>query len=340
MGRYQDLVAESARRARPLSVALELTHRCNYACRHCYLPDHAAAGTVPTERLLRLLEELVEMGTLRLSLTGGEALLHPDWLRVARRARELGFALSLLTNGSLVTDEVAGELAALDASVNVSLYSTDRAAFEAVTGVEGSFARTMAGIERLRARGVEVVLKVPLLRSTATGLPDVLECASSLGATCLASPLVTTRTDGDREPLSERLTGAELRAHYAGPHARFPLPDECRPPDEDGPLCAAGSRLAVVSPGGDVLACLMLTRPAGNVLEKPFREIWETSPWLRSLRSLRRRHLRVCDTCARLAYCARCPARALVEDGDLLGPSRWSCERAAAVEEAARGRSG
>lgn len=62
--------------------------------------------------------------------------------------------------------------------------------------------------------------------------------------------------------------------------------------------------------------------------DRPFREVWEGSPWLRRIRSLRRGDLAECSSCDKFSFCGRCQAQALVEDGDLLGPSSHARERA------------
>ena len=66
------------------------------------------------------------------------------------------------------------------------------------------------------------------------------------------------------------------------------------------------------------------------------REIWEQSPRLQRIREIRRSNLQDCSTCSKLPYCGRCHAQALVEDGDILGPSSAACAYAAALEDAAQ----
>ena len=92
-----------------------------------------------TQRVLTLLEELVEMGTLSLTLTGGELFLRKDWLTVARRARQLGFALRLFSNGSLIDEQLARDIEPLHATVEISLYAMRRETFEEITRRPGSF---------------------------------------------------------------------------------------------------------------------------------------------------------------------------------------------------------
>jgi radical SAM protein with 4Fe4S-binding SPASM domain len=87
----------------------------------CYIPDFAAPDLLPTARILDLLEELAEAGTLFLTLSGGEVLTRRDWAVVARRARELGFFVVVLTNGYLVDEATADALAGLPAKVEVSV---------------------------------------------------------------------------------------------------------------------------------------------------------------------------------------------------------------------------
>lgn len=69
------IVLEAQKRHIPLDVCLELTHRCNFRCQHCYIPDFTTPNLLTTQRILQLLEELREAGTLFLTLTGGEMFL-------------------------------------------------------------------------------------------------------------------------------------------------------------------------------------------------------------------------------------------------------------------------
>ena len=101
------LLLEAEERFIPLEISLELTHRCNFSCEHCFVPDHAAPDNVPTPRLMSVLEELADMGTLFITLTGGEVFARSDWHAIARRARDLGFSLRLFSNGALVDESVA-----------------------------------------------------------------------------------------------------------------------------------------------------------------------------------------------------------------------------------------
>lgn len=334
---FRQLVTRAARDLIPLDVSLELTWRCNFRCRHCYIPDFHAPDAVSTPRLLELLEELAGMGTLFLTLTGGEPLLRRDWDVIMCRARQLGFQVTLLTNGSLVDDRIADTLAEFAAQVQVSLHSADPVVFDRVTSRPGSFVNVLAGVRRLRDRGVAVELTVPVSRLNPDSASCVSRLAEDLGVESRVYTTIVAAKDGRRDPLALRLPVREAVRLSGGPGAGCPVPDEtAKHPAGDGPLCAAGVRYANITAAGDVQACNILPGSAGNINHASFREVWERSPHLRRIRAIRRNDLSVCSTCSRLPYCGRCHAQALVEDGDILGPSSAACAYAEALEDAAR----
>lgn len=327
------LLAHAAQRAIPIDVSIELTHHCNFRCQHCYIPDFQAPDLLSTERLLTLLEELAEMGTLFLTLTGGELFLRRDWQTIARRARQLGFALRLFSNGTLIDDEVVQVCVDLDALVEISLYSVDRQVFEEITCRPGSFAKTLQGIEALRRAEVPVLLKMPLMTLNMDGAAAVEAYAASVGAEVQVSPTIMAKKDGDTSTLALRIDQEQLARHFGGPHSGCQVMSE-RPDDprRDGPQCAAASRYCNITSAGDVMACNILPGSGGNIRRQPFRQVWEHSPWLNEVRSIRRKDLHTCKDCSRVAYCGRCHAQALVEDGDLYGPSSFAQQRAELME--------
>jgi radical SAM protein with 4Fe4S-binding SPASM domain len=337
---YADLLARAAAAHTPLEVCLELTHRCTFRCAHCYIPDFTAPDLLPTPRVLALLEELAEAGTLFLTLSGGEVLLRPDWAVVARRARELGFFVVVLSNGFLVDEEAADVLADLPAKVEVSVYSVDEALMDRITGCPGSGRRVQRAVSLLRERGADVVVKTPLMTLNRDAIPAIAAWAETIGVPFRAFPVIVARRDGDPGPLALRVQGEELREFLAGPHYDCGEAGALREADPSATLCAAGLRYCAITPSGDVVACNILPGSAGNVRERSFREVWEGSPWLARIRALRRGDLAACRGCAHQPTCSRCPAQALVETGDLLGPLPAACERAGMVGEILAARAG
>ena len=163
--------ARAARTRTPVSATLELTRRCNLRCVHCYLGDQAEQHRLKDRELAAAamkaaVSEWAQAGCLYLTLTGGEPLLRPDFPEIYRHARERGLVVTVFTNGTLVTEEIAGLFREFPPrKVEISLYGATAATHDGVTGVPGSHARAWAGIRRLQGAGVRVALKTVLMKS-------------------------------------------------------------------------------------------------------------------------------------------------------------------------------
>lgn len=327
------LMQDADEKSIPIEMSIDLTHHCNFRCQHCHIPDFSAPDLLSTERICSLLEELAEMGTLFLTLTGGEMFLRKDWFQIASRARDLGFKLRLFSNGSTITESIADQIASLHAACEVSLYSMDEEVFERITQHKGSFNKTIRGIELLRERNIEVLLKIPLMVFNARGFERVFEYGRSIGAEVRADPRILAKKNGDPGTLSLNASAEDLLPYYRTGHTPCSVTESgAGDPRYQGPLCAAGNRYANINSSGDVQACNNLPGSAGNVRERSFREVWEQSDWLKQVRSIRRKDLDTCNTCPKISYCGRCHAQALVEDGNIMGPSSSACSYAETVE--------
>jgi radical S-adenosyl methionine domain-containing protein 2 len=133
-----------------LVINWHLTEACNYRCRYCYSKWHAGAGKELIHSLegsAAMLTELVrhfspdnprnqarlgmQWDSLRLSLAGGEPLLYSrEVVGVVAQARNLGFKVSLITNGSRLTQPLmaalAPQLSVLGLSLDSAMASTNR----------------------------------------------------------------------------------------------------------------------------------------------------------------------------------------------------------------------
>jgi radical SAM protein with 4Fe4S-binding SPASM domain len=339
MGALSDAVVErTMARAIPLSVHVDLTMRCNERCVHCYrvVEDRRELTTAEVRRLLG---ELAAAGTLYLTFSGGEVFLRPDLDALLAEARRLRFDVRLKSNALLITAARARRLRELGVrQVDVSIYSADPAVHDAVTLTPGSLERSLAAVAHLQAAGVAVKLNCPLMRSTVGGYREVRALAERLGVPCGIDPMITARNDGDVSTVRLRIGRADMQRVLQDPAlVAGPLPTAVPDvrPDLDEVTCGAGHNAGYVSAYGDVMPCVALPIACGNVREQPFSEIWATAPRLREVRAIRIRDLRTCAGCRASAFCTRCPGQALVEDGDLYGPSSAACEHALAGAELA-----
>lgn len=299
--------------AGPVSAMIEVADRCNESCGHCYQVQ-GQKGEMSTAEVFRVLKGLASLGVMRLTVSGGEATLRPDLLPILERARDHGFMVTLYTNGITMTAELAAELYRLALSaVEVSLYSHDPAIHDSVTGVPGSFGRTVAGITRLVAAGVHVVVKTPVMIVNEHDLPAYEAFVARLGASCqLGHGRLFTREDGDASgmALSPSLQAARPERHRG-------------PRDMSAPSCAAG-RGVHVEPNGRMSPCTMLDVDLGDARSTDLTEREEVTA-VRDIKALTWGDIHGCRDCALVALCTHCYAHALDEVGDALAPYPSAC---------------
>jgi len=89
----------------PINVQVVVTRRCNLACRYCNEYDHRSPP-VPQKDLIKYFEKLGQLGTLSITFSGGEPLLHPDIVNLVREAKRRIPIVSIITNAYLLTPEL------------------------------------------------------------------------------------------------------------------------------------------------------------------------------------------------------------------------------------------
>ena len=320
-------------RAQPLAASLELTYRCNWRCVFCYNPRHHDRRGLSGAEWLTVLDDLRALGTLYVALTGGEPLTHPDFLAIARATRERAFALRILTNGALVTDALAAEIAVLrPLAVELSLHGATAETHDRATATPGSFDAMRRGLDRLLSRKVSVVLKTPLTRLNEAQTEGMRRIAGERGVPWRIDPVLTPRDDGDAGPLAFRASAEAVERMFRELKTVGQLPPEERA--EGGTNCGLGRTTIAVDPEGNVFPCLQWRRaPLGNVRETRLREMWAGSPErLAAAAVARSANDRMVEAGGALASFPFCPALALQRTGDPLRPDDSHREQAEAAE--------
>lgn len=314
--------------AQPLSAILELTYRCNWRCVFCYNPRHFDRRRLSAAEWEVVLDDLRALGTLMVTLTGGEPLAHPEFLEIARAVRARAFVLKIFTNGTLIDEPVAGEIAALGPlAVEMSLHGACAETHDKTTGRPGSFEALLASVDRLQRHGVRLVLKTPLTRLNESQLDDMVELASQRGVTLRVDPTLTPRDDGDATPLTYRASPAGIehvmRTVYSG-----------APPSVDrhagGVNCGLGRVTLAVDPEGSVFPCIQWRRSSlGNVRETRLKDLWLPSQVRQEAAEVAQKAndmlLQMGGPLSRFPYC---PALAHQHTGDPMTPDAGFVSRA------------
>jgi radical SAM protein with 4Fe4S-binding SPASM domain len=339
--RLSDLIrAKATEKKIPLFCQLDLTHHCNLNCLHCYVTKENR-DELETSEIKHILDEMAAMGTLYLGLSGGEVLTREDFFEIGEYARKLHFALRILTNGTLIDEEVADKIAALNPEeIKISIYSSDPEIHDKITGVPGSFEKSIKAAEMLKKRNLKLRISTVVMKHNIDNYHQVYEISERLGATFGADPIITAKSNGDKSPLKLRIKNEELYEVLAygllkEKHETETLKENCETePEKDhvNPvndiLCCAAHSLFNISPYGDVFPCVQLPINCGNVKESSLEEIWYHSTEMLKIRSMVMSDLPVCSKCEFIDCCLYCPGIPYLEEDDLMVPSEIKCQEA------------
>lgn len=317
------------------NACLELTYRCNERCIHCYIDDPPCAGEeLGFEAYKKILEELKEMGCMSVLLTGGEPLLHPDFLKIARYAKELRLMTDIYTNGLALRQELLKQLLLLKPnSISFSFYGGRAEIHDQITGVPGSFERSLEAMKACRKAGIDTYIKTVVMRQNAEDYEELLKLGKKMDVKVLSS-LSIIPTHKGRSVASLRLPDAEayrriLRLEYKYGNLVWQKEAVNRP----DLICASGRSTLSVDPFGNVHPCNGSSLVLGNCRETPLAFIWEHSPLLREIRSLRYKDVsEACGSCPDRNWCSICMGGAMRENGKL-APGGDTCLIARAARE-------
>jgi organic radical activating enzyme len=163
---------------------LHPTRLCNLACRHCYSEsDPQQQAALDPVMLCKALHVLRAEGYSLISLSGGEPLVYRPLRTVIESARRLGFRITMISNGLLVTKRMNSILSQLD-GVAIS-FDGLAATHNALRGRPDAFEHACTALRWLATKGQSVSAAISLTRDAITELPELADHLVSLGARAL-----------------------------------------------------------------------------------------------------------------------------------------------------------
>lgn len=306
--------------ATPIQATFELTPRCNFNCRMCYvhlkpkrIPEVGRGRELTGDEWLEIGRKAAEMGVLSLCITGGDPLCYPEFRKVWTGLSQMGFQITLQTNASMIKEEV---LQLLDEyppeTVKITLYGSNDGVYKEVCKVEEGFTRTDRGIRALKEHGHTIQLVTTFIKQNRRDADQIAAYAKEnnlpwyYSASCYPS-----------------LRGADSEAAECA----IPIWDEegaektselwnkmkSMPDDIPAKMCSGYRTAFNISWDGYMRFCLFLNEPnivvPGKSLETCWKELleyWEGIRWPEE-----------CYVCEYKAECKRCLAHLACFSGEL-----------------------
>ena len=328
---------------------IELTERCNNNCVHCYInqpenDEDTIRREMPTAMVMDILDQAAGLGCLSVRLTGGEPLLRADFPAIYLHARKKGIKVNLLTNATLITDELTTLFKKYPPGepIEITLYGMSAQSYEAVSRIKGSFAAAMRGISLLTENHIPLVLKAIRLPRTDGELDQFLQFAKehSVGGEAGGISMdfnLRGRRDSEEKNQHIRHLRATPRATLAvltrDPAAYKKGQQQfaekfMRPGGKDLFTCGCGKG-GSVDAYGKLQPCLLLRHPqlAYDLKNGSIEDALENFfPNVLQQEAKNPLFLERCAGCFLKGLCNQCPAWSWMENGSLDAPVEYLCQ--------------
>lgn len=144
--------------SQPLMIVWNITGRCNLRCKHCYQDAGVLSKGLPEEltreEKIKVMEEIAKSNIPTFAFAGGEPLMDPVFWELAEIGKKAGLYMSINTNGTMITEQVAERLKDIGfAYYGVSLDGSTAEVHDNFRGVKGSFEKALRGIKNLIKAG-------------------------------------------------------------------------------------------------------------------------------------------------------------------------------------------
>lgn len=324
-------------------LALSFTNRCNLRCTHCGydFKKRNKASELPFSFFLSVLAEAKGLGAEMINITGGEIFLRPDCMELVDGAVNLGYFVSLESNGTLLTDRDINQLSSYGSQVRlaISMDGFTTKVHDNIRG-QGNYAKTMDVIRKISKKGMNARVNTVLHTTNLNEIPDMTKffvdelglgfrlipfiMENGLGVYACKSTGVpykeTMKLLDDfffpflRERKEKKLLSIELRT------ALVPIDIV------NHYVCQWGTSLLGIGPTGIASLCHVCNDNPnfifGDIKTQSLTEIWENNELLDSFRNFNPNQLQgVCGNCLARDFCrGGCRFHAMIKYGNLYAP--------------------
>jgi len=321
------------------SFTIELTDRCNFKCRHCYICEDATSAKdkeLSADEILAVAKDAVKRGALWCTLTGGEPLLREDFPEIYIGLKKLGLLVTVFTNGSLITEKHIELFKTYPPyCIEITVYGMSENTYERVTGIKNSYNAVMKNLEALRMAEIPYRLKAMVIRSNYSEFGKISDFSKQNTMDFYRfDPFLHLRADGDEAKnkiiKEEIITDEEVLAVESTDKNRMNfLESLCRAVDKAEPVkenlsevplfrCGAGLKSFVLGADGYVRLCSSLFKKeyCYDIRSGSLDDYWDNFvDKVRSKKSSDKEFINDCASCKYIDFCMWCPAHAELESG-------------------------
>ena len=320
----------------------DATNNCNLRCSHCYHnSEETPLDIMSDDEAIRMIDDLVSccsrwgFNSPSLHYSGGEPLLRESLFEIADYGNKKGLRQKILTNGTLMTREIAKKLVGVGIDRAQISIDGDRETHNKIRGFSWAYDKAMDGVTNATLEGMDINTSTTLMQSNKNQMEDIIINSYKAGASKVAfQSLVPTSIDdlefiganevhkiykeihNLREKYKDKILVLETEVLWNILHPTTIIKERSREMDKYGGGCSAGFNSLSVLSDGTVYPCRRLPVNIGHISEG-ISKLFMESEIMDNLRDYH--NIKGCGDCEMVTYCRGCRAIAYAVTGDYMG---------------------
>lgn len=314
---------------------IQVTNKCNLYCLHCYAESgKAARKELSTQDILNLISEFSDMGGVKIFLTGGEPLVHPELDTIIAHAKKLHLFVYLSTNGYTVTEKRVDRLVELGVgAVNVSIDGCIADTHDTFRGKKGVFEKAMRAIDLFLSKGVACASQTTLFTGNLDQCVDIVNTLRPRGVSkCYFVRMLPSGRGAKHLDLIPTMEQYRIYREKEYRNRRLMYGDEVYPHSlkQKKWRCSAAVSQIYVQANGHCYPCPSLATDMfslGKYPDSKLKKIWtDESGKLLDIRAFNSNKIEKCQECEHKRFCrGGCFGNALTFTGDWRQPDPHTC---------------
>ena len=329
----------------PFTAGIELLPDCNFRCIHCYAESDRQSSDeyLNKNQILGIIDDLVKHGCLFMFFTGGDPLMHKDFFEIYKYARTRGIFVSVLTNGTLITQRhIELWIEYPPDNISLTMYGASEKTYCSITGTKGMYSRFCKSVQLLHDNQIPFEIKCVGMKQNYDDILTIRDFARSYNLKFQTLGWsIHPMNNNDKSPLDCRVTPEQAfkieildpeRKNFWNHLAENNVAHTLTTKQKENLMypCNIARQFVFITYNGHMQGCVLATNPYYDLTKGNFDEGWnflrkefvekKASPNFK------------CASCTKIHYCGQCSAIARSENGNEEIPIDFFCEYGTLLE--------
>lgn len=286
----KQIKADARKNGIPIYAVFELTARCNFNCKMCYVHNSNNHGVLErelsTEAWKRIFDQAISAGLLFALLTGGECLLRDDFEELYLYLHNRGVIVSINTNAYLLNEEKVKFFAEhRPERIQISMYGSNEDTYYYVTERRGGYTHFQAALSLLKHYELDVEIAVTPSKLMLQDFKNIIEFLKDNKLSYKVNPaLIPPREGQDNSELflsiNEEVELARIQNSFRQESEPKPLEFVPKAGSKSGNAiegmpCNAGTIRYVITYDGKMIPCTAVPEISADCTKNSLQECWE-----------------------------------------------------------------